>query len=105
MNTIHLQEEAVRCLLCENAPCTQACKHGDPARAVRAIRFGNARVAGQWCSPKLTVRNAWGAVVAMCHASMAGIRLSHLTKTDSRILWVQNASVAICVIWYAPLGL
>ncbi|MBP5135567.1 MAG: NAD-dependent dihydropyrimidine dehydrogenase subunit PreA [Paludibacteraceae bacterium] len=48
MNTIHLQEEAVRCLLCENAPCTQACKHGDPARAVRAIRFGNARVAGRW---------------------------------------------------------
>ena len=103
MNTIHLQEEAVRCLLCENAPCTQACKHGDPAKAVRAIRFGNARVAGRWLAACNDEELA--AVVAMCHASMAGIRLSHLTKTDSRILWIQNAAVAMCVIWYAPLGL
>ena len=41
MNQIHLKQEAVRCLLCENAPCTAACRQGDPARAVRAVRFDN----------------------------------------------------------------
>ena len=41
MNQIHLKQEAVRCLLCENAPCTAACGQGDPARAVRAVRFDN----------------------------------------------------------------
>ena len=55
MAQIHPQEEAARCLLCENAPCTAACAHGDPARAVRAIRFDNAANAGRWfgpCSPE-----------------------------------------------------
>ncbi len=37
-----------RCLLCNNAPCTLAAGKGDPARAVRAIRFGNIDFAGQW---------------------------------------------------------
>ena len=41
MNQLHLKQEAVRCLLCENAPCTAASRHGDPARAVRAVRFNN----------------------------------------------------------------
>ena len=43
-----IQEEASRCLLCENAPCTKTCKNGDPARAIRAIRFDNAKNAWQW---------------------------------------------------------
>ena len=34
---IHVQEEAARCLLCENAPCGEKI-----ARAIRAIRFDNA---------------------------------------------------------------
>ena len=38
---IHIHEEAARCLLCEDAPCTKSCKTGDVARAIRAIRFGN----------------------------------------------------------------
>ena len=41
MNQLHLKQEAVRCLLCENAPCTAASRHGDPARAVRAVCFNN----------------------------------------------------------------
>ena len=41
-------EEAERCLLCENAPCTKACKTADPARAVRAIRFDNAANSWKW---------------------------------------------------------
>lgn len=48
---LHLKEEATRCLLCTDAPCTRACKAGDPARAVRAIRFDNVADAGQWFVP------------------------------------------------------
>ena len=35
-------------MLCANAPCSNACKNGDPARAVRAVRFGNEAIARQW---------------------------------------------------------
>ena len=45
---LHIHEEATRCLLCADAPCTKACKNGDPARAIRAIRFGNEKLAGRW---------------------------------------------------------
>jgi len=45
---LHIQEEAARCLLCEDAPCTKACINGDPARAIRAIRFDNIKNAGRW---------------------------------------------------------
>ena len=45
---MHIQEEASRCLLCADAPCSKVCKNGDPARAIRAIRFGNEAIAGQW---------------------------------------------------------
>ena len=45
---LHLKEEATRCLLCEDAPCTKACRTGDPARAVRAIRFDNCKNVWRW---------------------------------------------------------
>ena len=45
---LNLQEEAARCLLCHDAPCTKACGTGDPARAIRAIRFNNDALARQW---------------------------------------------------------
>ncbi len=48
MNTLILQEEAARCLLCADAPCSRACQKGDPARAIRAIRFDNQALAGGW---------------------------------------------------------
>ena len=47
---MHLHEEAARCLLCVDAPCTKACRHADPARAIRAVRFGNEVLARQWLS-------------------------------------------------------
>ena len=45
---INFYEEASRCLLCQDAPCTKACKTGDPARAIRAIRFDNHKPALRW---------------------------------------------------------
>ena len=45
---IHIHDEAARCLLCADAPCSKVCKNGDPARAIRAIRFDNVELAGQW---------------------------------------------------------
>ena len=40
---MNLHDEATRCLLCHDAPCTAACcKPGiDPARGIRALRFEN----------------------------------------------------------------
>ena len=45
---LNIYEEASRCLLCEDAPCTRACGTGDPARAIRAIRFDNHKPALRW---------------------------------------------------------
>lgn len=45
---INIQEEVARCLLCHDAPCSKACGKGDVARALRAVRFDNAEIAGQW---------------------------------------------------------
>ena len=45
---LRINEEAARCLLCKDAPCTKACAKGDPARAIRAIRFNNEKNAWRW---------------------------------------------------------
>ena len=45
---MHIHEEAARCLLCADAPCSKACKKSNPARAIRAVRFGNEAIARQW---------------------------------------------------------
>ncbi len=45
---LHPREEASRCLLCVDAPCSKVCPNGDPARAIRAIRFDNQQQAGRW---------------------------------------------------------
>ena len=45
---MHILEEASRCLLCADAPCTKACKGGDPAKAIRSIRFDNVANARKW---------------------------------------------------------
>ncbi len=45
---IHIKEEAARCMMCIDAPCSKVCTKGDPARALRAIRFDNAELAAIW---------------------------------------------------------
>lgn len=45
-------EEASRCLLCEDAPCSKGCPSGtDPAKFIRSIRFNNVNGAAE------TIRN------------------------------------------------
>ena len=48
MSVMKIQEEAARCLLCVDAPCSKAAGKGDVARAVRAVRFDNAAMAARW---------------------------------------------------------
>lgn len=58
MDTV--MEEAQRCLLCLDAPCSAACPAGtDPARFIRSVRFRNLKGAAE------TIRenNAIGGVV------------------------------------------
>ena len=50
MTRLDINEEAARCLLCKDAPCSAACPGGDPARTVRAVRFGNEAFAAKWIS-------------------------------------------------------
>lgn len=46
---INILNEVQRCLLCEQAPCEQACPHQQqPARSLRALRFDNKENAGRW---------------------------------------------------------
>ena len=59
MSTV--MEEAQRCLLCHDAPCSNACPAGtDPAKFIRSVRFRNFKGAAE------TIRsnNALGAVCA-----------------------------------------
>lgn len=56
-----VMEEAARCLLCHDAPCSQACPaHTDPAKFIRSVRFRNIKGAAE------TIRenNALGAICA-----------------------------------------
>ncbi len=73
-----LHEEAARCLLCQDAPCTKACGTGDPARAVRAIRFGNSKLAAGWLQG-CTAEDLERAEKACIHYDMP-IRLREIAK-------------------------
>ncbi|MGN1376390.1 MAG: NAD-dependent dihydropyrimidine dehydrogenase subunit PreA [Prevotella sp.] len=75
---LHLKEEASRCLLCDNAPCTLACKHGDPARFIRAIRFDNIENAGIWLT-ECTDADLEAAEKACIHYDIP-IRISMMAK-------------------------
>ncbi|WP_333589628.1 FAD-dependent oxidoreductase [Ligilactobacillus acidipiscis] len=56
-----VMEEAARCLLCHDAPCSQYCPaHTDPGKFIRSVRFRNIKGAAE------TIResNAMGAICA-----------------------------------------
>ena len=54
---LNVYEEASRCLLCQDAPCTKACKTGDPARAIRAVRFDNSKLGDAFMKPSTINRD------------------------------------------------
>ena len=76
------QEEAERCLLCPEAPCTKACPHGlDPAGLLRSVRFQN--IAG--AADRLPDRAACTDCPAPCEAAClhpgGPIRIRRLTTS------------------------
>jgi len=75
---INAAEEAARCMLCENPPCTAACKNGcDPARGVRAVRFDNAAGAFPFLS---SCRDCVGACEKACIHGDFPIRIREMAK-------------------------
>lgn len=75
---LHINEEAARCLLCENAPCSKASKHGDIARAIRAIRFDNQQNAWRWFAD--CTEDDFAAAEKACIHYDKPIRISELAK-------------------------
>lgn len=56
-----LMEEASRCLLCLDAPCSKACPAGtDPAKFIRSVRFRNLKGAAE----TVRINNILGAICA-----------------------------------------
>ena len=56
-----VMEEASRCLLCHDAPCSKACPAGtDPAKFIRSVRFRNVKGAAE----TVRVNNILGAICA-----------------------------------------
>ena len=56
-----VMEEAQRCLLCYDAPCSKACPAGtDPAKFIRSVRFRNFKGAAE----TIRINNVLGAVCA-----------------------------------------
>lgn len=54
-------EEAARCLLCHDAPCSKACPaNTDPAKFIRSVRFRNIKGAAD----TIRTNNALGAICA-----------------------------------------
>ena len=56
-----VMEEASRCLLCHDAPCSKACPAGtDPAKFIRSVRFRNVKGAAE----TVRINNILGAICA-----------------------------------------
>ena len=56
-----VMEEASRCLLCHDAPCSKACPAGtDPAKFIRSVRFKNVKGAAE----TVRVNNILGSICA-----------------------------------------
>ena len=58
-------EEAARCLLCHDAPCSKGCPAGtDPGRFIRSIRFRNAKGAAEIIRENNILGGTWAAWIS-----------------------------------------
>ncbi len=90
---LHIDEEAARCLFCADAPCSKVCPSGDPARALRAVRFGNESLALQWvanCSA-----NDLAAAERACIHYDRPIRISEIVERLPQLQEAERPSLAI----------
>ena len=81
MDTV--MEEAQRCLLCLDAPCSAACPAGtDPARFIRSVRFRNLKGAAE------TIRenNAIGGVCARVRRNVTASRRAPAAELTARLI-------------------
>lgn len=90
-----LKEESARCLLCADAKCTAACAHGqDPARALRAVRFENVKLAGNFLDAKQCAQCA-GACEEACIHYDTPIRIRETAKLMPEPTKTAKPSLAI----------
>ena len=98
---INIKREAATCLLCIDAPCSRESKHGDPARAIRAIRFDNERLAGRWIA-ECTDEDLDAAEKACIHYDRP-IRIKELAKAigggaQSKVTAAPSLAIDFCGI-------
>lgn len=76
-----VKEEAARCLLCHDAPCTKACSQSqDPARFIRSLRFDNEYTATS-CLDKSQCENCDAPCEKACIHYDFPLRISSMIKT------------------------
>ena len=85
-----VMEEAQRCLLCHDAPCSKSCPAGtDPARFIRSVRFRNFKGAAE------TIRenNALASLepIAIKTASCSALSCSKVTSVPTLVLSLKLA--------------
>ena len=89
-------EEASRCLLCHDAPCTKACPAGnDPARGIRAIRFGNPELAGLYFSKETCAKDGQGKCEEACIHYDRPIRIRELAAGIESLAKAPEADLSI----------
>ncbi len=109
LRNVNIYEEAKRCLMCIDAPCTKACKHGDPARAIRAIRFDNHKLAKQWVrdctdddlerAKQACIHYNWPIRIAeMIHAISEDDVIKEPLSSDGKIAHAPSLAIDFCGI-------
>lgn len=84
LTSLRANEEAARCLLCHDAPCSAACPEGDPARFVRALRFENHKGAAQY-NPACTCGEG-APCEAACVRQASPVRIAELSQFARKCL-------------------
>lgn len=79
---LFLNNEAARCMLCADAPCTRACEQGfDPAGFVRSVRFDNPAVGKSFVDGTICEKCSGSCENACIHYSDP-IRIKAMAQSD-----------------------